>query len=406
MKQRRTLTLVFFTVFLDLLGFGILIPLLPYVATDYGATSFEVGLLMAIYSLAQFIFAPVWGRLSDKVGRRPIMILSLIGSVVGYLMFAFSHTLTMLFISRLLSGAAAANISTANAIVADVMPPEKRTKGMGLVGAAIGLGFVFGPAVASVFVGKDDYMLPFLIAAGLSAFDLLLVFFILPETRKVTGAEVPGRRRFSMKLLSGAMKVKYIPSLLMISLCYYTAFSAMESTFALFVFKEFGWSARMNGMVLFCVGLVLAFVQGGLVGRVSKILGDFSVLTYGLAGLTAGLLLMCLSYSPNLFLPSVFILSVSAGFATPSMTSLVSQLSSDDVQGGMLGMMQSTASMGRILGPLIGTLAFDAFGHHSPFAISAGIVLAAFFLMLPMRLSGATVPASPVNPAQAEETAS
>ncbi|MDP8244768.1 MAG: MFS transporter [Candidatus Hinthialibacter antarcticus] len=403
MNQRRTLFLVFFTVFLDLLGFGILIPLLPYVAVDYGATSFEVGLLMAIYSLAQFIFSPIWGRLSDRIGRRPIMILSLVGSVVGYLMFAFSHTLAWLFVSRLLSGIAAANISTANAIVADVMPPEKRTKGMGLVGAAIGLGFVFGPALAGLFVGKDDYMLPFLIAAGLSALDLVLVIFFLPETRKVTGADVPGRRRFSIKLLRDAMQAPFIPSLLIISLCYYTAFSAMESTFALFVFSEYGWSARTNGLVLFCVGLVLAFVQGGLVGRVAKWLGDFNVLTYGLAGLTVGLFLMCLSYSPTLFLPAVFILSVSAGFATPSMTSLISQLSADDFQGGMLGMQQSMASMGRIIGPLLGTFAFGALGHHSPFAISAVIVLAAFLLMLPMRFRGATALVRPANLAQPEE---
>ncbi len=400
MNQRRTLFLVFFTVFLDLLGFGILIPLLPFVATDYGASSFEVGMLMAVYSLAQFIFAPIWGRLSDHIGRRPIMVLSLAGSVVGYLMFAYSTTLIWLFISRILSGVASANISTANAIVADVMPPEKRTKGMGLVGAAIGLGFVFGPALAGLFVGQDDYTLPFLIAAGLSALDLVLVIFLLPETRKVTGADVPGRRRFSIKLLRDAMQAPFIPSLLIISLFYYTAFSAMESTFALFVFSEFGWSARVNGLVLFCVGLVLAFVQGGLVGRVAKWLGDFTVLAYGLGGLTAGLFLMCLSYSPTLFLAAVFILAVAAGFATPSMTSLISQLSSDDFQGGMLGLHQSMASMGRILGPLVGTWAFDALGHHSPFAISAGIVLAAFLLMAPMRFGGAAAHAQPANLAQ------
>lgn len=399
MKQRRTLTLVFFTVFLDLLGFGILIPLLPYVAVDYGAAPFELGLLMASYSLAQFIFAPVWGRLSDKVGRRPIMIISLIGSTVGYLIFAYADTMTGLFVSRILSGAAAANISTAHAIVADIMPADKRTKGMGMVGAAIGLGFVFGPALAGVFVGEHNYTLPFLVAAGLSGLDLILVAAFLPETLPENGPTA-SRRRYSLDLLREALKARSVPSLLMVSLLYYTAFSAMESTFALFVLSEFGWEARTNGLLLFGVGLIIAFVQGGLVGRASKAMGDINVLMIGVFGLIAGLALIGASTVPPMFLSAVALMSVAAGFASPAMTSLISQHSAREFQGGIMGLNQSMASMGRILGPLAGTYCFEALGPHSPFAVSAAMMAIAFFVLAPMWRSGQLTPAELVKSAQ------
>ncbi|MBI1387384.1 MAG: MFS transporter [bacterium] len=389
MNNRSVLPVVFFTVFLDLLGFGILIPLLPYVAVDYGASPFMVGLLMTSYSLAQFLFAPLWGAISDRAGRRPIILLSLAGSTAGYLIFAYSHTLTGLFISRILSGVAAANISTANAIIADVMPPEKRTKGMGMVGAAIGLGFVFGPAMAGVFVGEHNYTLPFLIAAGLSGLDFCMAAFMLPETKRAD-VESPVRKRYSWGLISSALGMRCVPTLLLTSLLYYIAFSAMESTFALFVLDQFGWNARTNGLVLFGVGLVMTFIQGGMVGRVSKRLGDFNVLTMGVFGVFAGLMLISESQTPTMFLTSVFIMSVSAGFASPALVSLISQFSAQEVQGGMLGLNQSMASMGRILGPLLGTALFGAAGAHSPFAAGATLVGISAALVLAVRKSQAS----------------
>jgi MFS transporter, DHA1 family, tetracycline resistance protein len=387
MRKLSPLLIVFFTVFLDLLGFGILIPLLPYVGKAYHATDIQVGLLMASYSAAQFLFAPIWGRLSDWVGRRPIMLISLIGSTTGYLLFAFAHSLTMLFIARTLAGCAAANISTAQAIVADSLPPEQRTKGMGMVGAAIGLGFVLGPALAGILVSNQNYSLPFTVAAILSGLDFVLAFFLLPETYHFRADRSLEERRFSLRRLYEALHVEYIPRLLGISLLYYIAFSAMESTFALYGSKMFGMTERQNSAIMLLVGVLMVLIQGGAIRPATKRFGDRRLLVFGVCGVAAGLALMGLSNSISLLTLSVLIMAGASGFVAPSLTSLVSQFSADEVQGGILGLNQSMSSLGRIFGPLVGTTLFELVSPRSPFFACAVLLLAAFTAILPIKIT-------------------
>lgn len=373
MKQRSLIFLVFFTVFLDLLGFGILIPILPYIALDFDATPMQIGWLMAVYSIMQFLFAPLWGRLSDRFGRRPILLISLLGSTTGYIIFAFSTTLTGLFLSRILAGIAAANISTAQAVMADILPKEKRTFGMGMVGAAIGFGFALGPGLSALTVSDTNYMLPILLAAGMSGLDLILVFFLLPETHK-KGIEHPAASRFSLRVLKEAATVKMIPVMLSVSLLYYIAFAAMESTYALFGEAIFDLKAWQNGVILMSIGVLMAIVQGGLVGRVTLKFGEVPTFLTGLTGVIIGLAFIGFAQSFTAFVTWTLVMGVSAGFVTPVVSSMISQLSHEDVQGSVLGLNQSMASLGRIFGPLSGTFFFDAFGPRSPFWFGALVV--------------------------------
>lgn len=381
-KPSSPLYIVLFTVFLDLLGFGILIPLLPYVALEYNASESQVGYLMASYSIAQFLFAPLWGRLSDRFGRRPILLISIAGAATGYLIFALSTTLTGLFISRIMAGVAAANISTASAVVADIMPPEKRTSGMGMIGAAIGMGFVFGPGLAGLLVGEDNFTLPFLAAAGLSSINFIIALFFLPET--LNKAEPASRaRRVSRNTLSSALSHPIIVCLLSISLLYYISFSCMESTFALFVLEQYGIGPRHNAYLLLLVGVIMVIVQGGIVGRLARLIGDQTVLVLGIIGLLGGLQLIGISSDFPVFMAGLVMLSVSAGFAGPSMTSLLSQRSAQSIQGGVLGLNQSMASLGRILGPLMGPYLFEFSGPRVPFYAAAALVGVALLILLP-----------------------
>ncbi len=394
MKKHTTLLIVFFTVFIDLLGFGILIPLLPFVVTHFEASAFTGGILMASYSIAQFIFAPVWGRLSDKIGRKPVILISLTGSVIGYLLFAYADSnwgfftyfspMVWLFASRILSGMAAANISTAQAIVADCLPPDQRTKGMGMVGAAIGLGFTLGPAMAGIIGLENHYSLPFLIAAGLSGLDLVLAFFLLPETIHMSQDNHAEKRRFSFAMLRTALQKPIIPRLLMVSLTYYIAFAAMESTFGFYIEKVFQLTERHNGYILFMVGIIIVIIQGGFVGRVAKRYGDRNVLTCGIAGVLIGLFLIGAAPSVLLMILSVVVMAAASGFVMPSMTSLLSQHSDKEIQGGILGLNQSMASMGRILGPLMGTFLFEHLFPPAPFWAGALFIMVALVLILPL----------------------
>jgi len=393
MKKQSPLFIVFLTVFLDLLGFGILIPLLPFVASDYHAGGFQVGLLMSSYSIMQFLFAPLWGRVSDRYGRRPVILCSLIASTSGSLIFAFAKSLEWLFLSRIIAGIAAANISTAQAIVADCLPPQERTRGMGMVGAAIGLGFMFGPAIAGIMVQQHSYMLPFLVSAGLSGLDFVLAYILLPETLSLEGNSHLEQRRVSLKILRKALSVRRIPQLLSISLLYFIAFAMMEGTFGLFVEKEFALNARQNSYILFLVGVVMVIIQGGVVGRVAKRIGDLRVLEIGIFGVLLGLSLIGFSSTIHFLLGSVVVLAVFAGFSTPSLSSLISQISAQEVQGGILGLNQSMASLGRIAGPLCGGELFDAWGSRSPYFLSATLVLAALLLVLSFRFMKIKEPA-------------
>lgn len=371
-------TIIFFTVFIDLIGFGIVIPLAPFYAEHFGASALLVGMLQASFSLMQFLFAPFWGRLSDQIGRKPVILIGLFGSAVCYTVFGLASSLLVLFIARILAGIAGANIATAQAYMADVTTPENRAKGMGMVGAAFGLGFIFGPAIGGVLSGYGPSVPP-LFAAGLSLANFVAAWFILPESRaRGTGAARPKVSR--VQALTAAVTRPGLPQLLLIFFLVTAAFSSFEATFALFGERQFGFTPRNIGYVFAFVGVVLSIVQGGLVGRMAKRFGEQRLVPFAILALAAGLALMPSAVTIPGLLVACTILSVGQGFNTPSVSSLISRISSADDQGGILGVSQSVSSLARILGPFIGGAVFDRFGPKAPFLGASGVMVVAFLV--------------------------
>ena len=365
------LIIVFVTVFIDLLGFGIIIPLLPFYAETFGATAFTVGLLATSFSLMQFIFAPIWGRLSDRVGRRPIILLGLLGSCLSYLAFGMASTLTALFAARIFAGIAGANIPTAQAVVADLTTPENRARGMGMVGAAFGLGFIFGPAIGG-FLSRYGYSTPAFFASGLSLVNFVAAWFLLPESLKPEHRAI--ERVGRIDALRSALARPHLPLLLVIGFLVVAAFSAFESTFALFAERSYGFGASSIGYVFAFVGIVLVIVQGFLVGKVVKRIGEHHIVPASLAIVAIGLLMIPATQSVAALLVANGVMAVGMGFNNPSLMSLVSRYSAAEDQGGVMGLTQSLNSLARIVGPLWGGFAFDHLGIGMPYITSAAVM--------------------------------
>ena len=346
------LVIIFVTVFIDLLGFGIIIPLLPFYAETFGASALVVGLLSTSFSLMQFLFAPVWGRLSDIFGRRPIILAGLLGSAVSYLAFGLAASLTMLFAARILAGIAGANIPTAQAFIADSTTPENRAKGMGLVGAAFGLGFIFGPAIGG-FLSHWGYAAPAFFAATLSLANFSAALFFLPES-------LPPERR-GAKAREGrvtAFRRAWLrPNLalvLTVSFLVMTAFASFESMFALFVESRFGFGATTIGYLFAWVGIVLALVQGVLVGRVVPRVGEHRLVPAAIFVMVLALAGIASAPTVVLLMAAMGLLAMGMGFNSPSMLSVVSRLADSTDQGSTLGVSQALASLARIVGPIWG----------------------------------------------------
>jgi multidrug resistance protein len=365
------LIIVFVTVFIDLLGFGIIIPLLPFYAETFGATAFTVGLLSTSFSLMQFIFAPIWGRVSDRVGRRPIILLGLLGSCLSYLGFGMAGTLPALFAARIFAGIAGANIPTAQAVVADLTTPENRAKGMGMVGAAFGLGFIFGPAIGG-FLSRYGYAVPALFASGLSLVNFVAAWFLLPETLKPEHRAI--ERVGRMDALRSALARPHLPLLLVIGFLVVAAFSGYESTFALFAERVYGFHASSIGYIFAFVGIILVIVQGFLVGKVVKKIGEHHIVPASLAIVAVGLLMIPATRSVAALLVASGVMAVGMGFNNPSLMSLVSRHSAAEDQGGVMGLTQSLNSLARIVGPMWGGFAFDHLGIGMPYITSAVVM--------------------------------
>src|SRR6266850_3754225 len=294
--KRSPLLVIFVTVFIDLVGFGIVIPVLPYYAegTKFGATPREVGLLFASYSVMQLIFSPVLGRLSDKYGRRPILLISLMGTCLGFLILGFATTLLMLFVGRIVDGITGGNISTAQAYIADITTKENRAKGMGMVGAAFGLGFVFGPAIGGV-LSRWGINVPFLFAAGLAFANAILLYFMLPETvTRDHPARVSAANGRWSQLLK-ALKQRRLALILTIYFLFVVAFSVMTSSFGLFTMFRFGYDAQDTGWLFVYVGLIGAAIQGGLIGKLAKRFGEANLVIVGAFLFTLSLLVIPLT---------------------------------------------------------------------------------------------------------------
>jgi multidrug resistance protein len=368
------LLIIFVTVFIDLLGFGIIIPLLPFYAEHFGASALMVGLLSTSFSLMQFLFAPFWGRLSDRIGRRPVILIGLLGSALSYAMFALVDSLPMLFVARSLAGIAGANIPTAQAFIADITTPETRARGMGMVGAAFGLGFIFGPAIGG-FMSRWGYAAPAWFASGISLLNFLAALKLLPESRPSHLATQPREGR--TEVFRRALTRPQLPLVLLVFFLVITSFSSFESMFALFSERQFGFTAATIGYMFAWIGIVLTAVQGGLVGKVVPRFGEHRVVPAALMLLAAGLAAIPLSPNVPALAAAVALLAIGIGFNSPSLLSAISQLADPRDQGSTLGISQSLGSLARIVGPMWGGWVFDEFGIRMPFYTASGLMLVA-----------------------------
>jgi MFS family permease len=374
------LVIIFVTVFIDLIGFGIIIPLLPFYATTFGASAFVVGALSMSFSLMQFLFAPLWGRLSDVIGRRPVILIGLMGSAVSYLAFGLAHSLPLLFVARCLAGVAGANIPTAQAFIADSTTLENRAKGMGLVGAAFGLGFIFGPAIGG-FMSRWGYQAPALFASALSFANFIAALALLPESLPVSRRGAV-RKSGRLKALERALARPRLPAVMLAFFLVVTAFSSFESMFALYAQARFGYGASTIGYLFAWVGVVLTIVQGLLVGRAVRRLGEHRLAPAAIALLSAGLGVVALVSTEPALVLTMAVIAVGMGFQSPSMLSVISQLADPADQGGTLGVSQSLGSLARIVGPLWGGFVFDRFGHTMPFFSASGLMAVAWLVSL------------------------
>ncbi len=377
MKKLAPLAIIFITLFLDLLGFGMILPVLPFYAENFGANAFFIGLLSASFSLMQFIFAPIWGRISDRIGRRPIILMSLLGSSISLTLFGLAQSLLMLFVARIFAGIFMANLSAAQAYIADVTPPEERAKGMGLVGAAFGLGFIFGPTLGGI-LSPLGLAVPAYVAAGLALVNFLSAYFFLPESRSREAIE---RSRYHQKFsafdLHQFKKSIFHPlvGLFLILFFFVTlAFANLEATFALMTERHFGYDAKNNGYLFAYIGILAALMQGGLIGPLTRKFGEGKLLTTGLILQAVGFLFLPYVHTLALLMVFLGLIAIGNGMSYPSLQSLISRNTHEDQQGGVLGVSQSMGSLARVLGPTWGGWFFDALGVPAPYW-SGGILL-------------------------------
>lgn len=382
---RLALALVFLTVVIDLVGFGIVLPLLPFYATELGAGPTVVGLVIGSFSAMQFALAPVWGRLSDRIGRRPVLVVGLFGSGVGYVVFGLAGSVAVLLLSRVIAGAMGANIPVAQAYIADTTSEEGRARGMGLIGAAFGLGFVLGPALGGV-LSQWGYGVPGFFAAGLSLVAAAVAFFALPESlppeKRTSGAAAGGgtavralarrvrelREAVSRPELRDPIGAFFVGTL---------GFAAFTTTFPLLLEGPLGMSSVDAGWYFAYLGLVSAVVQGGLIGPTVDRLGERRVALVGAAVMALGLAALGWAGGTWSLLGSLAVVGVGFGYMTPSLQSLISRRAGERAQGGVLGLNQSAGSLARVLGPAAGGWAFGALGHRWEFVATAGVLAVA-----------------------------
>ena len=367
--KRSPLIVIFTTVFIDLVGFGIVIPVLPFYAegTAFNATPRMVGLLFASYSIMQLIFSPVLGSLSDKYGRRPVLLLSIIGTGIGFLILGLATTVLMLFVGRILDGITGGNISTAQAYIADITTKENRAKGMGLIGAAFGLGFIFGPAIGGI-LSQWGIHVPFFFAAALCFANALLLYFTLPET--VTpdhpARNMAGGRSWRQVFLS--LKQPRLAFVLVIYFLFVVAFSIMTTSFSLYTMFRFGYDAQHTGYLFAYVGLIAVIIQGGLIGRLVKRFGELPLVMFGAFCFAISLFAVPFVGPAAGGLGALLIgggvFSMGNSLATPALTSLASKSVGAEQQGVVLGVTQSTASLARAVGPSLAALLISSSIAH------------------------------------------
>lgn len=388
--RKATLGTLFLTVFLDLVGFGLVIPFLPAMARDMGGSDFLAAALASSFSLMQFLFVPFWGRLSDRVGRRPVLLWSIAGSAVGMLFLGLAQSLPLLFLARMFSGFATANIAVAQAYIADITLPENRAKGMAVIGIGFGLGFMIGPFIGGELgrwhvIGHQG-TLPSFVAAGLSTINLLLALRFLPESLAKENRSCRKRMIIDWQALRDLQQFPGVRTALVIFFCSTFWFAGVQALFRLFTLDGFQMDVTDTGRIYALVGLVSVFVQGGLIGRLNHRFGEIHLITTSLILMSVGFLLHALSVSQGV--PTLVVASIVAATGTalhmPSISSYVSRSVTANTQGGTLGLMQSGSALARATGPVLWGVLYDALGLRVPFLI--GAIALAGLLVLSLRL--------------------
>lgn len=378
----RALATVWFTLFLDLVSFGIVVPVLPFFAKSTGASEGVVALLATAYSAAQFVMSPVLGRLSDRHGRRPVMLISVAGSCAAMLTLGFAQALWMIFLARLVSGVANANVSTAHAYVADTVPPAQRARYMGMMGTAVGLGFILGPTIGGALAFDDMPQLPFLFAAGLSFVNLMMAFFWLPESHRPRAAQATARP--SLFQVAGTREFwrGQIGVMVAVYFGFFAAFATMEATFALYTEALFSWGPGETAKYFAYIGTIIILFQGVLVGRAVAALGERRTLMAGLCLSATGFTVICAAPSSMWLVLAGIGIAGGNGLIMPSMSALVSRSSTSDNQGTHSGFAQSAGALGRIVGPMLAGGLFEAIGPRAPMGSAALVVLSVLVVVM------------------------
>ncbi len=397
------LAVLFATVFINLVGFGLVVPLLPFFAQSLKAEAWQITLMFSAYSLGQFFAEPFWGRLSDRIGRKPVLLMTLIANALGYLMLAFVPNIWLAIAVRLFTGLGAGNISTVQGYVADVTPPEQRAGRMGLIGAAFGLGFIVGPGLGGLLtqpqLGRLGYQLPIFLAAALAAVAAVGVVVFLRESRAKADPAAP--RPAFLAGLKDARDNAVVSRVLVVTLIYMAGFSAMESVFGLWSESRYQWGAREVGLSFMIVGIVSTLNQGFFAGRLARRFGESRVLATGMLLFGTSLVLQVLA--PVAWFPATrlelgaltipvvqgwiipIVMAIGAcgmSLAMPNISAMISRASPPDRQGAMLGLNMASSSVARIFGPIIAGALFSGLGHDWPFVIGALLTIPAALMAI------------------------
>lgn len=391
-QKNRIMWVIFVTIFLDMIGFGMVFPLMPFYVKQLGGNSETYGLLLSSFSVMQLIATPMMGRLSDRFGRRPVILLSLFGNALSMVLFALANQLWMIFVSRLVAGLTAGNMGACQAVIADVTNKEDRAAAMGKMGAGIGLGMVMGPLFGSALAGFGIWA-PALVAAGAALLDLALAYFLMPETRPATSPqehEHTRRAEADSEESTWARVGKALrePQLLMVmGITFFSFFclTNIQSSMALLGNERLGWGEKEVGRIFAIFGGITLLVQGVAIGRLVKMVGETTLVRLGAALLATGQVVVVLADSTPNMLSGIAIIAMGLAVTNPVTSSLASRYAPGDLQGTVLGVTQSAGGLARAVGPTIGGYLFHRMGSSSPFMLGVAMALASLGLGLALR---------------------
>jgi DHA1 family tetracycline resistance protein-like MFS transporter len=375
--KNKALLTIFLIVFIDLFGFGIILPLLPFIAEKYGATPLQIGLLASSFSFFQFISSPILGRLSDRFGRKKLLIISQIGTALGFIVLGVANSLPLIFLSRIIDGVTGGNISIAQAYIADVTTEKQRVRGMGLISAAFGMGFIFGPAVSGL-LAPYGYSVPAYFAAGISVITVLTNILFLKESVNTKKTEHEKSTGFTFTRFKEAISHFPIGILIAAFFVLNLSFSVLQGVFAIWTQHTFGFGARQNGFLFTYIGVIAVLTQLFLLPFLSRKIKETKLLIYAIFVMAFGFLILPLDGLLSVYIALLIIASTN-GIVNPTVQSLASKSVHRAEYGGTLGIFQSVGSLGRIFGPSFGGTVYDFAGVNYPFFLSSILIFASYW---------------------------